>query len=147
MSQNEIVAVEVTQPDAFEDHAIVASSHNDIPVASANVIIHQIAEPVDGLEIAEIELVMAVAGGFEVSGWAFKDGVGLRGVEVMLDGRVVAQARYGETNPGVTGYWKDSNDRNHPNVYFRARVEGARRVGLGRGSVVTSGPPLRLRFP
>ena len=67
----------------------------------------------------------AVAGGFEVSGWAFKDGVGLRGVEVMLDGRVVAQARYGETNPGVTGYWKDSNDRNHPNVYFRARVEGA----------------------
>lgn len=67
----------------------------------------------------------AVAGGFEVSGWAFKDGVGLRGVEVMLDGRMVAQARYGETNPGVTGYWKDSNDRNHPNVYFRARVEGA----------------------
>ena len=62
---------------------------------------------------------------FEIAGWAFKDGVGLRAVEVLLDGRVVAQARYGEANAGVADFWKISTDPNHPRVYFRGRVEGA----------------------
>ena len=66
-----------------------------------------------------------VPGAFDVAGWAFKDGVGLRGVEVLLDGRVVAQARYGEANAGVADYWKISVDPNHPRVYFRARIENA----------------------
>ncbi len=65
-----------------------------------------------------------VAPAFDVAGWAFKDGVGLRRVEVLLDRRVVAQARYGEVNAGVAAFWKISNDPNHPRVYFRARVEG-----------------------
>ena len=65
-----------------------------------------------------------VANGFEVAGWAFKDGVGLRAVEILLDGRVAAQARYGEANAGVADFWKISADPNHPNVYFRARIEG-----------------------
>ena len=62
---------------------------------------------------------------FDVAGWAFKDGVGLRAVEVLLDGRVHARAAYGEANAGVADFWKISNDPRHPNVYFRARVEGA----------------------
>lgn len=62
---------------------------------------------------------------FEVAGWAFKDGVGLRAVEVLLDGRVVASARYGEANTGVADFWKISTDPHHPRVYFRARVDAA----------------------
>jgi hypothetical protein len=66
-----------------------------------------------------------VAESFDVAGWAFKDGVGLRAVDVLLDGRVVAQARYGEANAGVADFWKVSTDPNHPRVYFRARIEDA----------------------
>ncbi|RZA17458.1 MAG: glycosyltransferase family 39 protein [Lysobacteraceae bacterium] len=66
-----------------------------------------------------------VATSFDVAGWAFKDGIGLRGVEILLDGRVVARARYGEANTGVAWFWKTSTDPNHPRVYFRARIEGA----------------------
>ena len=67
----------------------------------------------------------AVGSAFDVAGWAFKDGVGVRGVEILLDGRVVAQATYGEANAGVAEFWKISTDPNHPKVYFRARVEAA----------------------
>ena len=67
----------------------------------------------------------SVASAFEVAGWAFKDGVGLRAVEVLLDGHVVAQAHYGEANAGVADFWKSSTDPNRPNVYFRARIEDA----------------------
>lgn len=67
----------------------------------------------------------SVGTSFEVAGWAFKDGVGLRRVDILLDGRMVAQARYGEANPGVAAFWKISTDPNHPRVSFRARVEGA----------------------
>ena len=66
-----------------------------------------------------------VAAAFDVAGWAFKDGVGLARVEVLLDGRVIAGARYGEPNPGIAAFWKTSTDPNHPNVYFRARIAGA----------------------
>ena len=38
---------------------------------------------------------------------------------------MAAQARYGEANAGVADFWKNSTDPNHPQVYFRARVEGA----------------------
>jgi 4-amino-4-deoxy-L-arabinose transferase-like glycosyltransferase len=75
-----------------------------------------------------------VAGAFAVAGWAFKDGVGLDAVDVLVDGRVVARARYGEANPGVAGFWRESTDPHHPNVYFRARVPalapGAHWLGL-----------------
>ncbi|HZF97899.1 MAG TPA: Ig-like domain-containing protein, partial [Pseudoxanthomonas sp.] len=59
---------------------------------------------------------------FDVTGWAFKDGVGIERVEVLLDGRVVARARYGLPNPGTAAYWKVSTDPSHPDVGFRARV-------------------------
>ena len=65
-----------------------------------------------------------VAPSFEVAGWAFKDGVGLRAVDVLLDGRVHARAAYGEPNTGVADFWKISTDPRHPNVYFRARIDG-----------------------
>jgi len=65
-----------------------------------------------------------VGSSFEVAGWAFKDGVGLRGVDILIDGRVVVPARYGEANAGVLDFWKSSTDPQHPNVYFRAQVSG-----------------------
>lgn len=73
---------------------------------------------------------------FEVGGWAFKDGVGLERVEVLLDGQVAAVAEYGLPSPGTADYWKISNDPNHPAVGFRARVDlpagqrGRRWLGL-----------------
>ena len=59
----------------------------------------------------------------QVNGWAFKDGVGLRAVEVLLDGKPVAQARYGLPSPGTAAYWKISNDPNHPHVGFSADLD------------------------
>lgn len=60
---------------------------------------------------------------FQVSGWAFKDGVGLKGVEVLLDGRPVATARYGLSSTGTAAYWKISTDPHHPDVGFNADVD------------------------
>ena len=59
----------------------------------------------------------------QVAGWAFKDGEGLSGVEVLLDGKVVAKADYGQPSPGTAAFWKLSNDPNHPNVGFSASVD------------------------
>jgi len=95
-------------------------------------------------------------GRLDIAGWAFKDGVGLERVEVLLDGKVVAQAQYGLDSPGVAAYWKISTDPQHPAVGFRASVDtsalapGRHWLGLrlhGRdGSVEDwSEQPLRLR--
>ena len=65
----------------------------------------------------------AVPRSFEVAGWAFKDGAGIARVDITLDGRVVAQARYGEPRPHVAAYWRTSRDPAHPNVGFHARVD------------------------
>jgi 4-amino-4-deoxy-L-arabinose transferase-like glycosyltransferase len=63
-----------------------------------------------------------VRGDLRLRGWAIKDGVGLSGVDVTLDGRVVAQARYGLADPGVADYWRISTDPQHPKVGFEAMV-------------------------
>ena len=68
---------------------------------------------------------------FDVSGWAFKDGVGLRQVMVMLDGLPVAKAQYGLANPGVAIFWKQSTDPQQPDVGFHAHVD-VRSVPAGR---------------
>ncbi|MGV8941291.1 MAG: glycosyltransferase family 39 protein [Lysobacter sp.] len=60
---------------------------------------------------------------FDIAGWAFKDGVGLQRVEVLLDGEPLADATYGLDSPGVAAYWKISNDPNHPRVGFGGRVD------------------------
>lgn len=67
---------------------------------------------------------------FVVSGWAFKDGAGLARVEVLVDGRVAAEATYGEVLD-VRPYWKISTDPNHPHIGFRARIDP---VGLAPGT-------------
>jgi len=66
-----------------------------------------------------------VAGLVEASGWAFKDGIGLRGVELTVDGRVVAVARYGLPMPGVRDYWRDSTDPHQPRVGWRAGFDAS----------------------
>ena len=65
----------------------------------------------------------AVRGTLPVAGWAFKDGVGLSRVEVLVDGRPAAEARYGLPSPGTAAYWKISTDPNHPDVGFSANLD------------------------
>ena len=63
-----------------------------------------------------------VSGELEVRGWAFKDGVGLSRVELLVDGQPAGQVRYGRPYD-ITGFWKISNDPQHPNVGFDAKVD------------------------
>jgi hypothetical protein len=92
---------------------------------------------------------------FEVRGWAFKDGAGLARVEILLDGRVMANADYGRAMPDVAGYWRISTDPAHPRVGWRARVDarplapGAHWLGLrlhGRDGSVEDWPEQRIRL-
>ncbi|EWS78006.1 glycosyltransferase family 39 protein [Xylella taiwanensis] len=62
-----------------------------------------------------------VSDAFQVTGWAFKDGVGLAGVDILLDGQVAAQADYGLLRD-VRDYWRISTDPSHPRVGFRGQV-------------------------
>ncbi|GAB3743042.1 ArnT family glycosyltransferase [Lysobacter olei] len=64
-----------------------------------------------------------IARQLEVRGWAFKDGVGLDRVEVLLDGRPVGEVAYGLRNTGVAAFWKISTDASHPNVGFGGLVD------------------------
>ena len=66
-----------------------------------------------------------VGASFEARGWAFKEGVGVRRIDVLLDGRVVARAEYGLPDPGVAAFWDDSTDPQHPDVGFRAKLDTA----------------------
>ncbi len=92
---------------------------------------------------------------FTVRGWAFRDGVGLASVDVMLDGKPVARARYGLPQPQVAQYWKISNDPNHPDVGFEADVDtsalapglhwlGLRLTGLDGTVMDWAEQPMRL---
>lgn len=63
-----------------------------------------------------------VSGELEVRGWAFKDGVGLSRVELLVDGQPAGQVSYGRPYD-ITGFWKISNDPQHPNVGFDAKVD------------------------
>ncbi|KQY51366.1 hypothetical protein ASD14_10540 [Lysobacter sp. Root494] len=65
----------------------------------------------------------AVAREFDVKGWAFKDGVGLARIDVLLDGKIVASAQYGRPYEGLQRDWPESNDPQHPNVGFSAHVD------------------------
>jgi 4-amino-4-deoxy-L-arabinose transferase-like glycosyltransferase len=63
-----------------------------------------------------------VDGLLDVRGWAFKDGVGLSRVEVLVDGKPAAEATYGRAYD-ITSFWTISNDPQHPNVGFDARID------------------------
>lgn len=65
---------------------------------------------------------VSVSDRVQVRGWAFKDGVGLSDVELLLDGRPVAHADYGALLD-VRPYWKISTDPQHPNVGFSATLD------------------------
>lgn len=71
-----------------------------------------------------------------VTGWAFKDGVGIRSVSILLNGEAVVEARYGLPFPGVLNQWPFSTDPNHPDVGFTAQLDvaallpGRHRIGL-----------------
>jgi len=64
----------------------------------------------------------AVSGQVQVRGWSFKDGVGLSHVELLLDGRPIAQAAYGAPLD-VRPYWKMSTDPQHPKVGFTVTLD------------------------
>ncbi len=70
---------------------------------------------------------------FALQGWAFKDGVGLARVEVLLDGAPVAAAEYGLVRPEVSGFWAKwreggSTDPQQPRVGFRADIDLGERM-------------------
>lgn len=69
---------------------------------------------------------------FALRGWAFKDGVGLDGVEITLDGRPLAQARYGLERLDVQAYWARSRDPQQPMVGFTAQAALDASVRPGR---------------
>src|SRR3546814_19388082 len=60
----------------------------------------------------------SVAWSFEVAGWAFKDGAGLSGVEVLMYGKPVAKLEYGMSSPGQGVYWRISTAQPPPAVVF-----------------------------
>lgn len=81
-----------------------------------------IESPVSGARVAD---------GFDLTGWAFKEGVGIERVQVLIDGLVVAETDYGLSDPGVAAYWQTSTDPQHPNVGFSTHVQ-ARGLAPGR---------------
>ncbi len=101
----------------------------------------------------------AVASRVVLEGWAFKDGVGLRRVEVLLDGVPIADARYGLSRPEVVGFWAKwrdggSTDPQQPSVGFRAEIDlrdrspGTYRLGLrlyGNDGAVEDWPERLIR--
>ena len=85
-------------------------------------------QPCTAPAMAWIDVPLAGAridGPTEVTGWAFKDGVGLARVDVLVDGKVVAEAEYGLPSPGTAAYWRISNDPRHPGVGFRATFDAS----------------------
>ncbi len=96
----------------------------------------------------------SVASSFEVAGWAFKEGVGLDRIEVLLDDRVVAEAAYGHTLD-VRPAWPGSTDPHHPRTGFRVTVQlpaghaGTRWLALrlhGSDGSVEDWPAQRVRI-
>lgn len=94
-----------------------------------------------------------VASRFPVSGWAFKDGVGIASVVVTLDGAPLVRARYGSAHPYVAEFWRISTDPAHPRVGFQAwaalppGTRGVHWLGLrlrGRDGSVETWPGQRI---
>ncbi|MBM9912729.1 MULTISPECIES: glycosyltransferase family 39 protein [Stenotrophomonas] len=63
-----------------------------------------------------------VSGTLAIKGWAFKEGVGLSRVEVLVDGRSIGDASYGRVFD-IRHAWPDSTDPQHPAVGFDATLD------------------------
>lgn len=63
-----------------------------------------------------------VSGTLAIKGWAFKEGVGLSRVEVLVDGRSIGDATYGRVFD-IRHTWPDSTDPQHPAVGFDATFD------------------------
>ncbi|KAF1013751.1 MAG: hypothetical protein GAK31_02757 [Stenotrophomonas maltophilia] len=66
-----------------------------------------------------------VSGALTVRGWAFKEGVGIARVELLLDGTLVGDATYGRDSD-VRGVWPTASDPQLPNVGFDGQVDTSR---------------------
>jgi hypothetical protein len=96
---------------------------------------------------------------FDVAGWAVKDIVGVKKVELTLDGRVIAEARNAGENRWLSSFLKNrSLDPRMPNVQFSAEIDatglpaGRYRLGLritgGDGNIETwSEQPVTIGDP
>ena len=96
---------------------------------------------------------------FDVAGWAVKDIVGVKKVELTLDGRVIAEARNAGENRWLSSFLKNrSRDPRMPNVQFSAEIDatglpaGRYRLGLritgGDGNIETwSEQPVTIGDP
>ncbi len=67
----------------------------------------------------------SVSGSFEVDGWALKEGVGVKAVNITLDGKPVAKAQYGSDDAWLVRdfYRGRSRDPNGTRIGFQARVQ------------------------
>ena len=62
---------------------------------------------------------------FVVEGWAFREGAGLAGVEILLDGLPPIPAEYGLGSPGVAGYWGLPAEGGAGKAGFRAEIDAS----------------------
>lgn len=60
---------------------------------------------------------------FTVKGWAFREGVGLAKIEVLLDGKPLALAEYGLPTPDLARYWGLRHEPNAATLGFQAEVD------------------------
>lgn len=99
---------------------IYRASTGDMPAASC-------ARPAMA-RFYSIEDGDVLSGSFSLRGWAFKDGSGIRAVDISLDGEPIAETRYGLPADHVQESMPDSDDPNHPNVGFQAQLDLAGRT-------------------
>ncbi|PJK10367.1 hypothetical protein CO614_08615 [Lysobacteraceae bacterium NML120232] len=66
-----------------------------------------------------------LVGRFVVEGWAFREGIGLEAVEVLIDGKPVARAEYGLAREGLADFWGLRSEPNKLALGFRAEVDAS----------------------
>ncbi len=71
-----------------------------------------------------------VSGQFIVAGWAISEDVGVRSVQILLDGEVIQQADYGNSRPDVVTAQAAQRDPNTPNLGFHTEID-SRQFGNG----------------
>lgn len=65
---------------------------------------------------------IARRGQVAVDGWAFKDGVGVARIAIVVDGQIKTWATYGDNRP-IQQHWPSSTDPFHPHVGFHSLLD------------------------